>query len=228
MLTPLFTVRSSVSPSALRVPVYRMDSGLVWVNGLACDADGSKTVYAPLHSGLPALDDLGNAHKDPHDLTSPWCGAVLRPDGTPYIDDDGYYVSPTSLEDTTKDPWDHARYVPADIVPFLVRPESLHHAGVGLADVGILWCRQTNKYTAYLVADDGPDHLTEASIAACAALGVPDSPKNGGTSHGVTALVFPGSAKQPGWPQALSDVQMQAEALLAAWGGLARLKALAL
>ena len=121
------------------VPVYALDqndrgdgtpgpTALCCVSGFSVDFDGARTTYAPHGSPLPTLDYIGNAHENPHDLTSKWVGVAVDPaTGEPYIDADGYYISQNELQDYTKAVNDHARYCPADTFPFISVPPPLFH-----------------------------------------------------------------------------------------------------
>jgi hypothetical protein len=83
---PCETVMSVGSATVVRSP----GGALVYRGGLMIDADGAPTAYGPDGKGL---DHLANAGKPGN-----WWG-VVTVDGKPVVQENGYYVSTTSLED---------------------------------------------------------------------------------------------------------------------------------
>ncbi len=92
---------------------------------------------------------------------------------------------------------------------------------------------ETQKKTAFIVADIGPDEpLGESSIALFQALGGnnPNPRTGGGAASGkVLYLVFPRSVDQRArkWPMTHAEIEQGAEALLDALGGESVLQACA-
>ena len=208
------------------VPVYTLDNALCWVSGASVDGDGAPTCYAPEGSGLVGLDYLANAYSD-----SPagrhWFGVVCDATGQPIVQGEGqpapgYYVSATALVNAAFPVGDARRYVDSETVPFISVPPQLLKMGVRMGDVSLVTNRQNGRSVAAVVADVGPHSaIGELSVAAAVALGIPSSPRNGGASHGICYLVFPGSTR--GWPREQADVAQQAGVLLDGWGGVVRL-----
>lgn len=191
-----------------------------WTAGLEIDADGAPNAYHP--DGVSGLDYLANAGK-PGD----WFGVVVDENGQPYVQGPndpcpGFLVSPTALQDHSKGVADPRRYVDATTVPYISVPrdsvdgEDSYRLHPG--DVALVYCKQTGRMSAAVVADVGPrNKYGEGSPALARALALPSSPKNGGTEAGVTVVVFKGSGR--GWPRANADIASQAQALLNAAGG---------
>ena len=181
---------------------------LWWTSGFAVDADGCPHAYALPGSGLRGCDYLGNAHRDPRDLSSPWCGVVVGDDGEPLVQITtdpcpGYLVSTTSLHDVTWPVRDPRRYVDSDNVPYLAVPPELLELGVRMGDLALV--EKGDRSCAAVVADRGPRrHLGEGSMALARALDVDPDPRRGGCSGGVLWSVWPGTSK--GWPRDMSDV----------------------
>jgi len=174
------------------------DASVSFTGQLTIDADGSPRAYAPLESGLPALDYLGNAG-----YPGNWWGIATDSHGTPYIQGPkdiapGYYVSTTSLKIKGFNNGDPRREVNSELVPFIVVPSPLIQAVKPV----VLGCKakvtdtKTGLYVACVVADVGPaTHLGEASIATAKALNIPSNPKNGGCEqYRFTYQLWPGVA----------------------------------
>jgi hypothetical protein len=134
----------------------------------------------------------------------------------------GFYISTTSLEDSSVEADDPRRYVDAESVNFFVLPGKLG-LGAKLGDFGVVIRPDRNDYDYAVYADVGPAaKIGEASIALAAALGIPSSPKTGGTSHGIIYIVFPGT--EQGWPLTQPEIDQNGAALFAKWGGLDKAK----
>jgi hypothetical protein len=185
------------------VPVQQLDGALFWQAGLAVDADGCPTAYAPLGSHLAALDDLACAGHPGR-----WWGLVTdtgRPDGTPIIQrsDDpapGFYVSTTALVDPSHPLRDPRRYIDSLHIPYLSIPPELETAGARLGDVAMVINRSTGASSPVILADIGPRRkIGEGSIALATAIGLNSSPRHGGTASGVVCILFTGSGR--GWPR---------------------------
>lgn len=198
-------------------------TALSWLGGLRIDADGSPRAYGP--PPLRGLDFLGNAHVDPHDLSSAWCGVALDKNGKPIVQGSnepapGYYVSPTALGDPSFSIYTPRRYVDSETVPYLSVPPDLLQLGCKLGDLA--FAAYGGKLSWAIVADVGPRRkIGEGSIALAAALGIPSSPRSGGVGNGVACVVFLGSGK--GWHRDLGEAQQTATGLLEAWGGAGKL-----
>jgi hypothetical protein len=199
------------------------DSAFFYESGLMIDADGAYRAYHP--DNRSGLDYLGNAGRPGN-----WWALVTdngKPSGKPIIQSKsdpapGFYISTTSLQDSSKDADDPRRYVDAESVNFFVLPGKLG-MGAKLGDFGVVIRPDQNDYDYAIYADAGPaSKIGEGSIALAAALGLPSSPKNGGTGHGIIYVVFPGS--RHGWPLNHAQIDQHAAALFATWGGLENAK----
>ena len=184
---------------------------LTWESGLAVDADGSPHAYHPNGGGLDALGNAGHFGN--------WYGLACSQMGIPYVQlaDDpapGFYVSTTALVDHARIASDPRRYVDSETVPYVVVPPELRNRGVHLGDVAVV--SYGGRNCAAVVADVGPHgHYGEGSCALAKALGLDPSPRHGGCAHGVTWVIFCGSAR--GWPRTVEDFTAQATELYATW-----------
>jgi hypothetical protein len=221
-VTPAFSVG--------KVAVYEADQALAWLGPLKICVDGAPDAYALPGSGVKARDFLGNAHKDPHDLSSPWCGVVLDEHGQPVVQQPGdpcpgALVSQTALQDPTHLVTSQLRYVNAIAVPYYVLSPEMERAGAHLGD--LLYCINVENMHcgAALFGDIGPHgKLGEGSPNLADALCVPSDAKRGGCDRNAIACVaFKDSASHPAWPRDVSEFSAAAAGLLAAWGGLSRL-----
>jgi hypothetical protein len=188
----------------------RRDDVITWTSGLAVDADGCPTAYAPRNSGLPALDVLANAGKPGN-----WWALVCDSEGVPVIQSGsdpapGYYISTTSLVDRSRQRTDPRRYVDSSEVPYLSVPRELLGEGVHLGDVARV--EYKGRTSAAVVADVGPrGKVGEGSMALARALGINDSPVRGGVESGVSVTLWVGSSK--GWPRTVEDIATQVASL---------------
>jgi hypothetical protein len=192
--------------------------------GMMIDADGAYRAYHP--DPGKGLDYLGNAGRPGN-----WWALVTdngKKTGTPIIQgpDDpapGYYISTTSLQDTSKKRTDPTQYVDAENVPFFVLPGNSRF-GASLGDFGVVINSMHGKTCGCIYADSGPPgKIGEGSIALAEAIEIPSSPKTGGIAHGIVYVVFPGS--RTGWPMSIEAVKTAAEELFDKWGGMSRLTA---
>ena len=205
----------------------------------ALDADGAPNAYHPDDVGRPCrgdgpfkgLDCPGNAGYPRHS----WWRQVLVPDPRDrrraFVQQTGeyagYFVSQTSLTDTSRAETDPARYVDAATVPYVVFPGSFYTLkGTGhLGDLGSAVNLQTGARSPFVVADAGPADagLGEISIALARALGgtEPDARTAAGAPTGpILFVVFPGSARSPRWPLTADELERGTADLLARIGGI--------
>lgn len=211
------------------VPVRRFPdrAGVFFVAKLAIDSDGSPRSYHPEDKGLDWLRNGGNPD------TNKWWGVYTDKDGKPVIQGPndpapGYYVSTTSLTDkSVKNPADPRHYVDAEKIPYVVVPPAVMQAcGVKMGDFAFVANLRNNRATAAIVADIGPKtKIGEGSMALAERLGIPNSPKKGGTDGGVAYLLFPASGNGSARP--LPEIEKNARRLLNAWGGEALLRRVA-
>lgn len=208
-------------------PVWGQDgeSAFIVLSGMAVDADGAPHAYHPSNTGLDYLANAGHAGN--------WWGIVTDNDkssGNPAVQGSGdpapgYYVSATSLVDPAYSRLQQRRYVDSETIPYIVLPAEVTKAtGIRLGDFVVVLNAKTGKRSYAIFADGGPrGKIGEGSIALATALGVPPSPKNGGTSSTIIFyLAFPGSGSRRPVPAA--EVQTRGAEVLTAWGGEERLR----
>ena len=190
------------------------------------DADGSPNAYGPHNTGLDLNANAGYPQSgwpsclaaDPKNSEQPY----VQPDG-PFA---GFYVSKTSLEDTTRAETDPARYVPATMIPYIVLPASFYRrSGTGmLGDFVAVKNASTGQTSSAIVADIGPFNapIGEISIALAINLGGHEpNPRSGaGAPVGTFRyVVFPRTHLSPAWPLTLPEIDLHVEAQLSAIGG---------
>lgn len=159
--------------------------------GMQIDADGSPHAYKAGNQGL----DYDQNAKDGNN----WVGVLTDSNGNPIAQGPGdpapgFYITTTSLQDPTRRSRDPLRYVDAEQIPFIVLPGG-RLGGATLGDYAFVLNTANGKSTAAIVGDTGPRRkIGEASMAAAGALGIPVSPRDGGTdTKKVRYIVFPGS-----------------------------------
>lgn len=217
------------------------------------DCDGSPRAYkaddkAP---GKP-LDIVANAHTG-----GDWFGFVTMRDGIPRIDNKGtpyvqskdhhdlfpgYYVSKTSLQDTSiADYRDSRRYVDPEAVPFVVLPgKGIHDDGsiytgdgqvhtfngTQIGDLAYVVCASTRRSFGAVIADGGPANKAgESSIRLLDRLGFPGQDGNNSPEALMQFVYFPNSAARlGGWPKSEALIDQAARTLFVEWGGLPRLR----
>jgi Fungal chitosanase of glycosyl hydrolase group 75 len=197
---------------------------------MAIDADGSPRAYHPDNTGL---EDNSNGK----DENGRWVGVVVvggRPHvqgpGDPYP---GYYVSPTSLTDPAiREDTNPRKYVDSEAIPYIaLPPKTAYREGrcvrdgkACLGDMAFVLNSSNGKSAFAIVADIGPGRkVGEASIALAKALGIPSSPRSGGTDDGIYYLVFPGSGNEK--PRSLDEINAIGAERLSRWGGKEKLSA---
>ena len=126
-----------------------------------------------------------------------WKDIVLEgADGNPLVLEGGVIPSRTSYRFAGKRPNDPSAYVDAETVPYIVVPPSVIQKTAG----AVLGCKalatnlQNGRSVECIVADVGPrNKVGELSIAAARALGLPSSPRNGGTEKPIIGYqLWPG------------------------------------
>lgn len=160
------------------VNVYRFnnsDAYTYWLDHIAIDADGAPNAYGPDDQGLDSLRDAGypNGHwkntlvPDPNNSSTPFvqrCGPFK-----------GFYVSTTSLSDSSKCVTSPNRYVDASTVPYIAFPLRFYseHGTGQLGDVGVAINLSNGKSSEFIIADIGSkaEKLGEISIKLAENLG---------------------------------------------------------
>ena len=191
--------------------------------GMQLNADGAPKAY---HEDTDlGIDHLANAGR-----TGNWWGIVTDTGdsgGQPIlqgIDDPapGFYVSGTSLQDSTKSDNDQDRYVDSQTVPFFVLPRNIQ-IPTQIGDFGFVINRSNNTSAGCIFADVGPKgSIGEGSIALAKAIGIPSDPKGEGSEETYAYVIFSNSSM--GWPLDLAFINAHAKALFEEWGGLQRLQ----
>lgn len=204
--------------------------GFFFTSGLMIDADGSPRAFNRISDR--GLDDLSNAGH-PGD----WWGIMTNNGETwgkpivqgPHDPAPGFYISPTSLEDTTKRETDPRRYVDAMKVPYIVLSgTAAQNQNAHLGDYAVVLNKQNGKWAYAICGDDWPEtKVGEGSIALAKILNIDANPREGGVDDGVVYLIFPGSRKKP-WraEETVEQTNREAAKAFEAWGGIAQLKAL--
>lgn len=226
----------------LGTTLLRVPQGSAYIFGttrVAVDADGAPNAYHPDDVGLhctkgttfKGLDCPANAgYPDSH-----WWPSVLVPDPTnpnrAYVQPAssefaGFFVSQTSLRDTSKPLTDPKKYVDSRNIPYIVFPGQFHKMkGTGTTgDLGYAFNLANGKQSPFVVAEIGPPSakLGEMSIALAAALGGTNpNPRTGaGTPSGQFAyVIFPKSGSTHKWPLTFEQIATHATELLDASGG---------
>ena len=191
--------------------------------GMMIDADGALRAYHP--DDAPGLDGLAHAG-----APGKWWGVVTAdgtPGGEPIVqgEDDaapGFYVSQTSLADEAKEIDDPQRYVDSLAVPYVALQQVfMRELGCRLGD--FVWLTRESVdgkvyASAAIFADVAAPHLPvgEGSVALAERLGIPSSPRSGGTHRdSVRYLLFCGSGN--GAPRSVEEIDAEGARLLAAW-----------
>lgn len=211
-------------PSGIRI--YRVNNALVARNRPAeVDADGSPRAYNPSNTGL----DSNQNGKD----GSKWVGvAVHAGTNIPYIQGrdgqgphPGYYISTTALYDSRYPFNNCAHWVDSEAIPYLVIPPSIAAMGARMGDFAVIYNEKNNKFVFAIVADSGPrKKYGEISMAAAAAIGVRNNPKNGGADNGVAYTIFPGSGHGQGTIPSVAEINSKTEQLWQQFGGFNTVK----
>ncbi len=202
--------------------VYGEPTTVEFTAGMMVDADGALRAYHP--DGAPGLDRLEEAGAPGN-----WWGVVTAdgtPGGTAIVqgEDDpapGFYVSQTSLEDPARDPDDPRRYVDALAVPYLALQDVfVRELGCELGDFAWVTREEVGgavHESAAIFADVAAPHLPvgEGSVALAERLGIPSSPRSGGTFRdSVRYVLFCGSGN--GAPRPVAEIDAQGARLDAA------------
>lgn len=196
-------VKELTTIDSIVVKLDTINNVLYFISGMNIDADGSPHAYHPVSdSGLDKLSSGG--------YNTNWSG-ILALKGVPIIQGEndpapGFYVSPTSLQDVSKQITDPLRYVNSETIPYFVLPNEKTILGkIKTGDVAYV-CNLRNRKTAYAIfADVGPkDKIGEGSIALAKKLGIDSSPRTGGIADSVLYYVFPGSGN--GRPRTVAEI----------------------
>jgi hypothetical protein len=212
--------------AGVRVRRRMGEKALFFVAGMQIDADGAPRAYHP-NGSPPGLDFLANAGHPGN-----FFGVVTDRHGNPVVQSardpaPGFFVSPTSLQNPDRAAEDPRRYVDASTIPYIVLPALVRDkGGARLGDFATVRRRSNGKVSHAIYADGGPaGKIGEGSIALAEALGLPSSPKHGGTNEkDIVYVLFAGSGN--GCPRTKSEISATGKKLLKDWGGLERLQKL--
>jgi len=217
---PLATVGS--------VTVWRQEghpNAVLFRSGMTIDVDGAPRAYHPHDSG--ALNRLSGAGRPGH-----WWALVTK-DGEPVVQGSadpapGYFVSMTSLQNSTFPVTDSRRYVDAATIPYVALPEALTAAGqVHLGDLVAVVNQNNGKVVYAIYADQGPkDRLGEGSLCLANQLRGSPVPDAVGTRQslpkGIVYVLFPGSGDHR--PKTREKINTAGAKLFERWGGKAAVK----
>lgn len=168
------------------------------------DADGANgqhgapAAYKVDDSGSEALANGGMARQgDRVVCMESWARDVVvtNSDGTPRVFPGGIIASKTWYQIPGRSSDDPQAYVDAATVPYIVVPPLIIQKTVGV----VRGCRARvslgSRSVDCVVADQGPSNrIGELSIAAAQALGLPSSPRDGGTEQPVVLYeLWPGN-----------------------------------
>jgi N-acetylmuramoyl-L-alanine amidase len=198
------------------VTVFRLPGrdGFFYKGRMTVDADGAPKCYHP--DDAPGLDRLANATSDSKKFIQGKNGIGPAP---------GFFVSGTSLNSGAENRCD--TYVDAVNIPYIVFYSNF--PGVKVGDVAMVVNLQNGKRTHAIIADTNSGTKGEASVRTAEALGIPSSPRHGGTdSKIILYIIFPGTKfapvnPAPHWPD--DKIRAIAEEKFAAWGGMVQVKA---
>ena len=195
---------------------------------MAVDADGAPNAYHPDNIGLDSLANAGYPDKlwwpnilvqDPNDRRK----AYTQKSG----EFKGYFVSQTTLVDTSKAITDPARYADARKIPYLVFPGSFYKMkGTGrIGDLGYAINVASGQKSPFVVAEIGSWEawLGEVSIALAESLGGKNvNPRDGGgrPKGEILYVVFPYSSRTYSWPISIVEIENHAKKLLEIAGGM--------
>jgi hypothetical protein len=212
-----------------KVPVWSLRAymALFFKAGMTIDADGAPNAYHPQDIGL---DDLKNAGYPAKPGSTPW-GIVTNAAGNPVIQGaadpfPGYFVSGTSLGDSTRLRTDPRRYVDSTQIPYIALPKALaDKLSVKLGDFAAVINGKNRRLSYAVFADIGPaGKLGEGSIALAQALGhdpfVAGKVRKG-IAGDVVYVVFPGFGN--GKPRPILEINAEGAKLFKDWGGMMRI-----
>lgn len=180
------------------VPIYWDGEVIEFTAGMTIDGDGGPHCYHP-DGSPPGLDYLGNAGHPGN-----WWALATdnkKSSGNPIMQKSedpapGFYVSMTSLIRTEHPYESPLRYINSEDTPFVVIPGPL----VSLVAPIFMGCHcemvntENGKTSDGVCADKGPStHLGEGSMRLAKNLGIPNSPKSGGTDERIIHWrIYPG------------------------------------
>jgi hypothetical protein len=223
---PIIVPRNPGEAGDTQKRAYRLCGGsIVFLGRFTIDADGHPRAYGPNGTGLDALGNAGRPGKW-------WALATNRSDcgetGTPVLQQSGdpapgFFVSRTSLTRGI-DCHRQANYVHSGEIPFVALPPALGRITQNRGQLAVVHNPASGATGFAVQADAAPaSGIGEGSMALARRLGLNDSPLSGGTN--VRRLVYLVLPARMGFPGSADEVDANASAAFAAWGGAARLAA---
>ena len=169
------------------------------------DADGANgqnggpAAYRDDNRGTESLANGGMTLRNGKVICAkPWARdiVILGNDNEPKVFPGGIIASLTWYRHPGKPANDPAAYVDAETVPYIVVPPLIIQGTAGIVRGCKARVTRGNKTVDCVVADKGPrNRIGELSIAAARALGLPPSPRNGGTERPeILYELWPGKA----------------------------------
>jgi hypothetical protein len=187
--------------------IEHVNGRVEYVAGAMIDADGANSqfgkqpAYARGNKGSDYLANggMGIGKNGQTIIVQPWARniVIMNPaTGQPREFPGGVIASKTTYKHRDKAADDPAAYVDSETVPYIAVPPIIR---TGVKSI-VLGCRavltnlQNGRKVEAAVIDIGPrTKIGELSIAAARALGIPSSPRNGGTSDKIVHYeLFPG------------------------------------
>jgi hypothetical protein len=218
------------------IPIFKVQgkNGFFFTSKMAVDADGAYNAYHP--NNICGLDYLKNAYN-----SGKWYGVVTDDSGNPVTQTasspaPGYYISPTSLEDCSKSPYDPTRYTNSQRIPYFVLPtlgNANNFFGAKPGDFGVVLNKKNGKMSCAIFADiypieySNPPRIGEGSMALADALGINNNPKAGGIyEKTILYIVFPGTGAGRCTLRTIEEIVENAKLNFQVWGGMEQVKAL--
>ena len=181
-----------ISSEGYSCEIMEDDDGRVFYTADAdIDADGANgqngfpAAYRVADEGTESLANGGMAILDGKVICAKsWARdiVILGPDNEPKVFPGGIIASCTWYRHPGKPANDPAAYVDSESVPYIVVPPLVVQATVGVVRGCKARVTRGGKSIDCVVADRGPStKIGELSIAAARAVGLPSSPRHGGT-----------------------------------------------
>jgi len=157
------------------------------------DADGANgqnggpAAYRTDNRGTESLANGGMATRNGKVICAqPWARdiVILGDDNEPKVFGDGIIASRTWYRHPNRQANNPSAYVDAETVPYIVVPQIIIQSTAGVVRGCKARVTRGDKSVDCVVADKGPrNKIGELSIAAARAIGLPSSPRSGGTER---------------------------------------------
>jgi hypothetical protein len=184
----------TISGEGFSCKIEEDDHGRVFYTADAdIDADGANgqngapAAYRVGDAGTESLANGGMAIREGKVICAKsWARdiVILGPDNEPEVFPGGVIASCTWYRHPDKPANDPAAYVDSETVPYIVVPPLVIQATAGVVRGCAARVTWRDKSVDCVVADRGPSNkIGELSIAAARAVGLPSSPRHGGTDE---------------------------------------------